>query len=251
MHRCRQFSDVLLEEPEGVGVCQHDPRHVTVEVLAQDRRADQAPLVGRDADGGVAGEAYRRRVGPVRRVRDQHLGRRPARLLVPGAHYQQPGQLTGGAGGRLQGRRVHARDTAQGVGQVPQELQPSLGVWRRRGRVHAAKPGQGGRLVAHLGVVLHRARPEGVSPEVDRVLPVGQARHMRRRDRARESRPGPAARGGALRPGAAPRPAIRGPRSSGTTRNGGPGRRNQRSSVPRRGRAAVLSSPCPLALPYG
>ncbi len=42
MHRCRQFRDVLLEEPEGIGVCEHDPSHVTVEVLAQDRRADEA-----------------------------------------------------------------------------------------------------------------------------------------------------------------------------------------------------------------
>ena len=78
MHGCRQLRDVLLEEPEGVGVGQHDPGHVTVEVLAQDRRADEAPLVRGDADGGVTGEAYRGRVGPVRRVRDQHLGRRPA-----------------------------------------------------------------------------------------------------------------------------------------------------------------------------
>ena len=247
MHRCRQFRDVLLEEPEGVGVCQHDPRHVTVEVLAQDRRADEAPLVRRDANGGVAGEAYRGRVGPVRRVRDQHLGRRPARLLVPGADYEQPGQLTGGAGGRLQGRGGHTRDSGTGRWSSPTAA-PTI-------------PG-------HMAPAWPGARSQGQATPPPRRTPWGctsscKTREGRRRGRPStacgigavicatrsrsRSRPAPAARGGARRPGPAPRPATQGPRWSGTKRNGGPG--TEKSKIV--GSSSWPSSGAELAFPPG
>ena len=126
-------------------------------------------------DDLVAAEGHRRRVGAVGRVRDDHLVADPALGRVPGPHQQQSGELAGRPGRRLQGGGGHAGDLAQRLLQLDQQRQPALGHRRRGGRMDAGEAGQPGHRVAHLGVVLHGARPERVRPEVDRELAVGQA----------------------------------------------------------------------------
>ena len=132
--------------------------------------------------------------------------------VVPGPHEQQPGQLAGRPGGRLQGGGGHAGDLAQRLFQLDQQLQPALGAGGRGGRVDLGQAGQGGHRVADLGVVLHGARAQRVGPEVDRELPVAEPGevadevalgHLGQRQ--------PARRGGG-RPGPAPPRAARGPR---------------------------------------
>ena len=92
-------------------------------------------------------------------------------------------------------QRVSARDHSS-------SSQPWVTV-RGRGRMGRGQAGQGGGVVAQLGVVFHGARPERVGAQVDRVLPVGQAGDvgdqvplgdLGQRDRlvAQASRPGPA-----------------------------------------------------------
>ena len=184
------------------------PGHVVVEHGAQRLQVDEAAVVGGDGDDLVAAEGDRRRVRPVGRVRDHDPWRDAAVGVVVGAHQQEPGQLAGRAGRRLQRRGVHAGDRAQGVLELHEQLEPPLA--RRAGVAGwtSARPGQGGDLVADLRVVLHRARPERVGAEVDRELPVlepGEVRHqvalghLGQRDRlvapmprgpARERRPG-------------------------------------------------------------
>jgi hypothetical protein len=65
--------DVLLEQPEGVRVGQHDPGHVVVEHGPQGGQVDAAPGVAGHGDHLVAAEGHRRRVGAVGRVGDDHL----------------------------------------------------------------------------------------------------------------------------------------------------------------------------------
>ncbi len=108
------------------------------------------------------------------RVRDDHLGPGRALGVVPRPHEQEAGELPGGAGRRLQCRGRHPGDGAEGLLELNQQAEPTLGQRCRRSRVHTGQAGQGGDGVAHLGVVLHGAGAEWVGTEVDRVLPVGQ-----------------------------------------------------------------------------
>ena len=139
---------------------------------------DQPAAVGGQAHGPVAGQADRRRVGAVGRVRDENLARRASLAPVPRPHDEQAGQLARRSGRRLKGGGVHPGDAAQGIGKAPQQRQPALGIRGRCGRVGPGQPGQRRRLVADLGVVLHGARPQRVSAQVDRVLAVGQPGHV-------------------------------------------------------------------------
>ena len=170
----RDGGDVLLEEPEGVRVGQHDPGHVLVELGGQGVHVHAATGVAGHGDHLVAAEGHRRRVGPVGGVGDDDLVAGPALGGVPRPHQQQAGQLAGGAGGRLEGGGRHAGDLAEDLLQLHQQAQPPLGQRGGRRRVDPGQAGEGGHRVADLGVVLHGARPERVGPEVHRELAVGQ-----------------------------------------------------------------------------
>ena len=52
-----QVGDVFFEQPEGVRVGEHDPRHVVIEVLTKRRRAYQPPTrpKGRSPSGSPQG----------------------------------------------------------------------------------------------------------------------------------------------------------------------------------------------------
>jgi hypothetical protein len=101
--------DVLLEEPQRVGVGQHDAGHVGVEHRAQRLQVDAATVVAGHGDRLVAAQGDRGRIGAVGRVRDDDAvaGLAPGFVVRP--HQQQPGQFPGRSGGRLQGGRRHAR----------------------------------------------------------------------------------------------------------------------------------------------
>ena len=69
---------------------------------------------------------------------------------MPGPHEQQPGQLAGGPGRRLQGGGGHAGDLAQRLLELDQQLQPALGERRRRGRVDAGQARAGRPPSSHI-----------------------------------------------------------------------------------------------------
>ena len=77
--------------------------------------------------------------------------------LVPRPHEQQPGQLAGCAGRRLQRDGVHAGDLAQAAAERVEQLEPPLRQRGRGGRVDAGQPRERRGVVAQLGVVLHGA----------------------------------------------------------------------------------------------
>ena len=131
--------DVLFEQPQRVGVGQHDPGHVRVEDGPQRGQVDTAPLVAGHGDRLVAAQRDRGRIGAVGRVRDDH----PVPGLPPGPvvrpHQQQPGQLPRRAGRRLQRGRGHPGHLAQRLFELDEDLQPALAQRRRRARVHTGQ----------------------------------------------------------------------------------------------------------------
>ena len=97
--------DVLLEEPQGVRVGEHDPGHVLVEHRAQRLEVDTTALVARDRDDLVAAQCHRGRIGAVGGVGDDHLVPGVPCGRVPGSHEQEAGQLAGRARRGLQAWR--------------------------------------------------------------------------------------------------------------------------------------------------
>jgi hypothetical protein len=74
MHHLGYGDHVALEEPAGVGVCQHDGRHLGAQPLFHVLGIDRAIRARRHGDHAIAEQCRRRRVGAVRRFRYQHHG---------------------------------------------------------------------------------------------------------------------------------------------------------------------------------
>ena len=125
---------------------------------------------------GIAAEVGARGVRAVGRIGDEDVFARVAPLFEAGPDEHHAGQLALGAGRRLEGEGVHARDLAQ---VVLDELDALRGLpWTVSGgreRVGVGESGQGGHLLVDLGVVLHRAGAEGIEADVDAVVLLGEA----------------------------------------------------------------------------
>ena len=110
MHDRRDLGDVLVEEAERVRVREHQAGDLVGGLRAQVVELDPAALVGGQLDHLQPGHRHRRRVGPVGRVRGQHLGPLLATVLVIGAGEQQAGELAVRARRGLQGDVGQAAD---------------------------------------------------------------------------------------------------------------------------------------------
>ena len=107
MHHPGDLDDVLVEQPERVGVGEHERRDVVVELRLERLQVDPSAGVdwartrgSKPATTAVAG------IGAVGRVGDEHLARLAPLRLVVGADQQQAGELAVGAGRRLQRARL-------------------------------------------------------------------------------------------------------------------------------------------------
>ena len=96
-----------VEQPERVGVGQHQAGDVRVGLGAQVVEVDAAVGVGRELDDLQAGHRHGRRVGAVRGVGREHLVARLAAVLVVGARQQHAGELA------VRARRGLQRDVRQ------------------------------------------------------------------------------------------------------------------------------------------
>ena len=110
--------DVVFEDAEGVGVGDHQGGDVLVDDLLQGGDIEHAGLAGPDVLDGVAGDGGGGGIGAVGGIRDEDLLARVAALFEQGANQQDAGELALGAGGGLQGDRVHAGDLGEGGFQV-------------------------------------------------------------------------------------------------------------------------------------
>ena len=168
--------DVLVPQPEGVGVGDHQPGGVRSHRRAQRVEIAVAARVGGDRDDLEPGHHRGGGVGAVGAVGDQDLGAPGvAAGEVPGADDEAAGQLALRAGDRLQRDLVETGDLAQHLLQLAHQLQGALDGAGVLVGVDVGEPRQAGHDLVDLRVVLHRARPQGVHADVDGVVLLGEA----------------------------------------------------------------------------
>ncbi len=170
----RRLGNVLLEHAQRRRVRDHHRGHVAVYDFLQPRDIDLAALVRAHVFDFVSRDYRRRRIRSMRGVWDQDfLARAALRVRKIGANQQQSSQLALRARRRFERASIHARDFDEAVQQQLQNFQAALRdfLW----------------LIGMLGgdsveprdkfvdarVVFHRAGPERIHPQVDRVVPRG------------------------------------------------------------------------------
>ena len=112
-HDARDLGDVAVEQPERVGVGEHQARRALVDLGAQVVDVDAAVGGRAHRHRFVTGHRHRRRVGAMGGVGDQHLGTLLPALLVVGARHQEAAQLSLRAGTRVEGYVGQARDLGE------------------------------------------------------------------------------------------------------------------------------------------
>ena len=164
--------DVRVEEPQRVGVREHEAGDVLVGLRPQVVQVHAPVGVRADLHDGVAGHRHRRGVRAVRGVRREDLVPRLAAILVVGAGQQHAGELAVRAGAGLQRDVRQPGDLAEGPLQLPHELEGPLGVLRALERVQARVPRERRHALVQARVVLHRARAERVEARVEVEVPL-------------------------------------------------------------------------------
>jgi hypothetical protein len=101
MNDVGHLTDVVFEQPQGVGVGDHDAGGVLVHQFRH-RFGQQNPIrTGFDWHGLKAAQGGAGRVGAVGRVRDKDFGAWLALVFVVGGEDQHTGQFALGTGSRL------------------------------------------------------------------------------------------------------------------------------------------------------
>ena len=126
VHDGGDLADVLLEQPQGVGVGDHDAGGVGVHCRRDVLGRQDALGIGFYGHRLEPAEGRAGRVGAVGRVGDDDLGAPLALAGVVGVEDQHPGELPLGACGRLQADGVQPGDLAQQAFEVVHQLQGAL-----------------------------------------------------------------------------------------------------------------------------
>ncbi len=95
--------------------------------------------------------------------------------LVPGANQKDAGELAVGAGGGLEGDRVHAGDVEEAALEQAEDFENALGERVGTVGVGFGEAFDAGDQLVNAGVVLHGAGAEGVHAEIYGVVPGGEA----------------------------------------------------------------------------
>ena len=245
VHDRGDLLDVGVEQPERVGVGEHQAGHVRVGLRAQVVEVDAAGGVGGELDDLQPGHRDRRRVGAVRGVGGEHLAARLAAVLVVGAGQQHARQLALRAGRGLQRDVRQAGDLRERALQVPHQLERALRALGVLQRVKPRVPGQRGDPLVQARVVLHRARPERVEAGVEVEVALGQAARSGARSPALRPRAAAARCARRKRAGSSSCASTdRERRAAGTRTRGAPARPSRRSSCAVRAAAAIsLAAP--------
>ena len=170
------IQNIFIKDAHGVGVGEHQTGGVGSHCCPQGLHIHAAVRAGGDVDDLEAGHHRRGGVGAVGGVGDDDLvAAQLTTAAVVGLDEQQAGELTMGAGGRLEGHGVHASDLPkqllrQGVG-----LQAALDSLLGLEGVDLSKAGQGGHILVDFGIILHGAGAQRVEPVVDAVDPLAQS----------------------------------------------------------------------------
>jgi hypothetical protein len=181
------LDDLRLEPADGARVGEHQRRDVGSERGLERREIGESLGVGLDAADGEAGQGRRRGVRPVRRVGDDDdLAGRVAARAVVGGDEEDARHLALRARGGLQRDGVHPGDLLEPLAELVHQRQGALRLRVGRHRVDAREARQPRHVLVHLGVVLHRARPQGIERAVHVVVLEGEldvvAHHLELRD---------------------------------------------------------------------
>ena len=161
------LADVAVEDPERVGVGQHQAGDRLVRLGPQVVQVDPAVRRRRDLDDLVAGHRHRRRVRAVRGVRREHPRPLLVAVLVVRAGEEEPGELAVGAGRRLERHVRQAGQLRERALEVPHQLERALRALRVLGRMQPRVARQRRDLLVQARVVLHRAGAERVGAGVE------------------------------------------------------------------------------------
>ena len=152
-----------IEQPQRVGVREHEAGDVRVENRLERFDVDQAVLVAGDRDGLVPAHRDGGRVGAVRRVGNHDLLARVAGSGVSRTKAHQGSELAVRTGGRLQRHARKPRDLGQRLLKPEHELERTLHARREAGSGWMPeKPSSRLHVLVDARVVLHRARAERV-----------------------------------------------------------------------------------------
>ena len=189
MDDASHLDDVVLEQPQRVGVGDHDAGRLRAHRRLQRRQVDASVGPRGDLPRCHAHDGHAGRVGAVRRVRDQDLGSPGiAARLVPGADDEHAQVLAVGAGRRHQAAGGEAGDLAERLLQVQQRAEQALDVGHVLLRVQVGQPRHRRDLFVEARVVLHRAAAQGVHAALDVVVEVRQRREVAHHLRLAEGR---------------------------------------------------------------
>ena len=175
MHHIDDLAYVRLEEPERIGIRDHDPGDVAAAGGLHGLEIGVAVIIARNLHRVEAGHGDACRVGAVRAVGNEHL--RPpaiAAVCMVAANHEHPGELALRAGRRLQGYPPEAADPLEEVLEPPHELETPLGELLGLEGMLAYEPRGGGRPLVYLRVVLHRTGSEWIEVGIDCEVRLGE-----------------------------------------------------------------------------
>ena len=120
------LADLGVEQPDRVGVGDHEDGGLVVELRSEVGEVDEAARVALDGDGLEPGEVRRGRVGAVGAVGDEDLRPRFALVAEVGGSDQERRQLAMRAGRRLEADGGQASDLGEVRLQVVQQTKQPL-----------------------------------------------------------------------------------------------------------------------------
>ena len=114
----------------------------------------------------------------MRARRNQDLLACCSPILMIGPNELHAGQLTLRPGRGLQADRIHTADLGQTALKLGEQHQRPLGLIVRGQRMELRQTRQASHILIHHGVVLHRARSQGIEGRCCAHIPLGQTREM-------------------------------------------------------------------------
>ncbi len=176
-HRVDRLGDLeylRVEQPEGVGIGEHEGGDLRVERRLERIDVDEPTLVARYGDRIVAAHRYRCGVGSMRGVGDDDLTARITGCDMGGLETHQCGQLAMRTCRRLEGDRWQPGDLAERLLQSDHEFECALHGVEGLVRMESRETLQTRCVLVDPRVVLHRTTPERVRSRVDPEVHLGK-----------------------------------------------------------------------------
>ena len=178
MQNVRNLVNLALEHANGRRIRQHQRGGILIHHPLQLGDIHHSLRIRLQVRHLIPHHRRRRRIRPMRRVRNQNLLPRIALALVIRPHQQDARKLPMRARRRLQRNRVHAGNLDQALAQQLHDPQAALRQRLRLIRMRLRNPFQPRHRLIHPRVVLHRAAAQRIHPQIDRIVPRRKPREV-------------------------------------------------------------------------